>query len=394
MNTFKVIIQKILETENNIFSFNYKSNKDIDETCKMFFNIYLSQDHSIKNKFKFFDDSINNNLLKDKKNEFINYFCKIQKIYKILNKFVYSYKYKKSNLVVNTDLGLNLIDINNKDVICIFHVDSKYLFKINDLINIINTSLTNNYLFFADPLCIKNPYNNLPFLKSTLYNIYLFIKYKTYYSSILFYHFFQSNFNLGIFKYKNETLLRDYSIENYVYKSTSDVIIKEINTMINQFNYDCLKKKLSNNICINKEFPQDKLIRIMRPYVFLYIYSKYTLLIYKKDEIKYMLKSLLLRFNNYNPQFGRRKIKILIGYNKNFKKKIIGQIVEFDDNHVKLQDLRFSNINFLNDHINCNFHNYFHNFDLNLSVEESEEESEEESVEESDEESEDPDSIS
>jgi hypothetical protein len=386
MNTFKVIIKKILETDNNIFSFNYKYNKNIDENCKMFFNIYLYQDNSIKNKFLFFYDSINNNLLKNK-NEFINYFCRIQKIYKILNKFVYTYKYNKSKLVVNTDLCLNIIDITNKDVICIFHRDSKYLFKINDLINIINTSLTNNYLFFAEPLCIKNPYNNLPFLKSSLYNIYLFIKYKTYHSSILFYHFFQSNFNLGIFKYKNENLLRDYSISNYVYKSTSNVIIKEINYMINEFNNDCLKNKLSNNISINKDFPQDKLIRIMRPYVFMFIYSKYTLLLYKKQEIKLMLKSLLLRFNNYNPQFGRKKFKILIEYDKNFKKKIVGQLVEFDDNHIKLQDYNLSNKNFLNDHIICNYQNYFHNFDLNVEDDETQEDQYEDEEEEEEEDS-------
>jgi hypothetical protein len=259
---------------------------------------------------------------------------------------------------------------------CIFSDNAKYLFKINDLINIINSSLSNNYLFFADPMCIKNPYNNIPFLKSTLYNIYLFIKYKTYFTPILFFYFFQCNFNIGNFKYKHEYLLRDYSIENYVYKSPFNIILKEIQIMIKDFNKECFKNKLSNCILIDDQFPSDKLIRIMKPYLFLYIYSKYTLFLYKKCELKNMLKTLLIRFNNYNPQFGRKKIKILMGYGKNLKKKIVGQIVEFDDNHIQFQDLQSQNTNFLQDHINYVNSNYFYNFNFNFDAESEEEKNE------------------
>ena len=362
MKTYKLIIQKILNTENNIFSSNYDKTDKVDESCKLFFYIFLNEDITIQNKFNFFFNSLNSIFLKDKKNEFINYFCKIQKTYKALNKFIYIYKFKKAKIVANTDMALNLINDNQKNIISILHNNSKYLFNINDLINIINTSLTNNYLFFSEPLCIKNPYNNLPFLKSTLYNIYLFVKFNTYYCPTLLIYFFYCNFNLTIFKVKYEYIIRQISIENYVDKSPSNILINEINKMINEFNNTCRISRLKNKIIIDKDFPTDKLIKIMRPYLLIYMYSLYSLLPYKKSEMKNILRISLLKFNNHNPLFGRKRIKILINYNNNFKKKIVGKIVEFDDNHIKLFDVNKMNTNFLQDHLSYTEHIFNNNF--------------------------------
>jgi len=350
---YKLIIKNLLHTDNNIFSFNYDKNETVDERCKLFFNIFLNlnQNIDIKNKFKFFYETINSIFLNDKKDKFINYFCKVQKTYNVLNKFLYIIKFKKSKVVVNSDMGLNEININEKNIICIFQDDVKYLFNINDLINIINSSLTNNHLFFSEPLCVKNPYNNLPFSKSTLYNIYLFIKFKTHILPILFFNFFYCDFNLECFKIKYEFLLRQYTIENYVYKSPSNILMKEINNMIKNFNSNCKKSKMKNRILIDENFPSDKLIKIMRPYLLIYIHSLFSLLPYKKIEMKNMLKILLIRFNKFNPQFGRKKFKILMGNTKNFKTKIIGKIVEFDDNYIPFNNVEKQNETFLKDHL-------------------------------------------
>lgn len=349
--TYKQIIKKILHTNNNIFSFDYNKNENIDERCKLFFNIFLNQDINVKNKFKFFSETINSIFLKDKKELFIDYFCKVQKTYKALNKLIYIYKFKKSKIVVSTDMALNQIVINEKNIICIFEDEVKYLFNINDLINIINTSLTNNHLFFSEPLSIKNPYNNLPFSKSTLYNIYLFIKFKTHISPILFFNFFYCDFNLECFKNKHEYLLRQCAIENYVYKSPSNIIIKEINKMINLFNDNCRKCRLKYKIIIDEDFPTDKLIKIMRPYLLIDFNSKYSLLSYKKIELRNILKILLIRFNKFNPQFGRKKYKLIMGYKANFKKKIVDKIIEFDDRCISFNNIEKQNDIFLKDHL-------------------------------------------
>ena len=105
---------------------------------------------------------MNNFIIKNnKEKEVLNYFNKIQRTYHSLNRFLFIYKFKKAKLIVTTDIGLNEIKENDKNVICIYQENNKYLFKIYDLLKIINMSLIHSQNFFADPLCIKNPYNNL-----------------------------------------------------------------------------------------------------------------------------------------------------------------------------------------------------------------------------------------
>ena len=363
--TYSLIIKKIIKTENNFINYNYKYD-GVDCIFKIAFNNMLNQDLNIKNKYKFFIETLNVFYIKGtKEEEFINYFCKIQKTYNILNRFAHNYKYKKSNIVVNTDIGLNELIPNSKNVICIFHKNARYLFHVKDLICIINTSLTNSHMFFSEPLPIKNPYNNLPFDKSTLYNIYFFIRYKTNYHCDLLLKFFDCDFNLTIFKGKNEYLLRELSINNYVYKSTSQILENEILDMISFYNDNYCGDISELQIFIDKEFPKDKLIKIFQPYLLMFFSSQYSFLNHKKKETLYYFKQGLRRFKNFNPQFGRKKYKIIFKHTKNFKKKVVGKIIEFDDIHVKFNNIEKDNKIFLSDHLNYEEINY--NSSNNLS---------------------------
>ena len=81
-----------------------------------------------------------------------------------------------------------------------------------------------------------------------MYNIYFFIRYKTNYHCDLLLKFFDCDFNLTIFKGKNEYLLRELSINNYVYKSTSQILENEIldinNVKAAQYKY-CIEDLLN-----------------------------------------------------------------------------------------------------------------------------------------------------
>ena len=372
MSTYNSIVKNIAKTDNNIF---LSYNDNVDGIIKIFFINLLKNEINIKNKFIFFKETLDCFILKggDIKRQFIDYFCKIQKTYNVLNRFIYNYKYKKSKVVVNTDMYLNELNTNNSNVISLFDNNLKYLFIASDLIKIIDTALTNSYMFFSEPLSVKNPYNNLPFNKSVLYNIYFFIRYKTQFYSELFFKFFSCDFNMYLFKNKNEYLLRDYSIKNFVYKSSNNILIDEINEMI--ILYNNYRRHLTDNknklIKIDKEFPKEKLIQIMRPYLLLYCISQYSLVQTIKRYNYYLLINKLNKFYSFNPNFGRKKYKISFKYNKNFK-KVISKIIDFDDKHIKFNDNETQNIRFLIDHLS--YHNEYDNTNVTL-YEESEDES-------------------
>lgn len=317
MTTYKLIIKNIIKTDINFFSLNYKEEHNIKWYIKLSFMVMLNKQLDTKHKYKTFFELLHGFLIKHKQDEFLDYFCKIQKNYNILNRLIYNYKYKKSKIVVNTDMGLNELTEYGKNVICILDKNSKYLFNINDLIKIIDASLTNSYMFFSKPKSVKNPYNNLPFNKSTLYNIYFFIRYKTDFYPQLLFKFFECDFNLTNFKFLNEHLLRDYSLENYVYKTPYNTIEHEIRNMVYIFNLYCRE----NRIRIHEDFPQKKLVEIMRPYLFLYFKSQYDFHPEVKRRYLRYFKISMMRFTNFNPQFGRKKIKPLYTVNKYFKKK-------------------------------------------------------------------------
>ena len=384
MEIYKLIIKNIIKTDENIFSQNYKHD-NIKWYIKLAFSVF-SRDLSIENKYKKMSEMLNGFLIKEKQkqDDFIDYYYKIQKTYNTLTRFVYNYKFKKTKIVVNTDMCLNELKVTDKNVMCIIDNNSKYLFHVNDLINIINASLTNSYLFFSEPKSVKNPYNNLPFNKSTLYNIYFYIRYKTDYYPELLFKFFECNFNLTKFKFSNENLLREYSIENYVYNSPANVIEKEIRLMILSFNLQCKRMCLKNRILINEDFPSNKLVTIMKPYLFLYCKALYSFHPQVKKQYSDIFKLSMLRFNKFNPQFGRKKTKLLYKTTKYFQKKMCGKEIIFDDKCINFYDIEKQNENFLSDHLK--YHEVESNFILNNSFifnhyeEEDPEEEEEDTV--------------
>ena len=354
MNTYALIITKILNIKNNIFMHNYKPD-GVDCIFKFAFSILLNNQINSVNKFTFFYDTLQNVFFKYKQNEFIHYFYKIQRTYNALNKLAYNYKRRKSKIVIDTDMLLNKLTTDNPLAICIFHNGATYLFHINDLIKIITASLTNADMFFSKPVCIKNPYNNLPFTKAQLYNIYFFIKYKTHLYSDLFFNFFKCNFNLSFFKNNYEPLLREYIIYNYVYKSPSNVLIEEIVNMIEIFNDYCANNALANvSIEIDADFPKNILIKIMQPYLLLFCTSQFAFLHHIKKEALYFFKKSLIAFAIFNPKFGRKKYKILIKHDTDFNKRVCGKIIEFDDKHIKFNNISKQDANFLSDHLICN----------------------------------------
>lgn len=331
--TINYITNKIINLDNNIFSLNYDNSDKVETIFKILF--YSLANNSYKSKFIMFKETLNS-FLSFSREKFIQYFCKIQKTYYALCRFAFLYKYKRSIISVTTDMGLNDITINDKNILCIYHINSRYLFNINDLLKIINMSLINNYLFFAEPLSSKNPYNNLPFLKSTLYNIYFFIKFNTNIYDDLFFKFFHCNFDLSLFYKKYEYLLREYAINNFIKNLSVSSFIAEMNKMLYKYNYNN-----NNKIIISNEFPKKKIIQIMKPYLVLYLQSIYSLIPIIKVKSEIELNNKLSKFQAFNPLFGRKIIKLDFKIDANLKKKVFIKCYEFNDKHIAFNDYNY-----------------------------------------------------
>jgi hypothetical protein len=345
MNAFQIISKKLLNIDDDK---NFLNNNNPNYLSILWFYIFIKKEYTIVSKYYFFDETIQNKFVsKEMREEFIELFCKIQKIYRSFSKLAYLYKYKKANTVIEYDLCLNKIKENEKNVFVLLQNDNKYLFNICDLIKIIHNSIANTNNFFNNPLTIKNPYNNLIINKSTLYNIYFFVRQKTLLNPDLLFYFFKSNFDINIFTQDYKVLIRNYAINNYIRNSPLENLYEDVNKMLDCFNFNSIAQ--NKKINIHENFPKDKLVEIMIPYLKLYYLSEFSFIhISGRNKYKKILRSKLNKFQKFNPKFGRKIYEFYnILQNNRTIKKIKGV---FNYNYKKFNDKNKEKKNFMNSH--------------------------------------------
>ncbi len=279
----------------------------------------------VKYKFTFLTNVLENMFYSDEtKNLYFSYFSKIQKTHFAFMRFARFYKYKKAVVQISSDLFMNELDEKNANVFVLFQNNCKYLFSASDLVNIMNNNLSNSYLFFSEPLVPKNPYNNIALDKATLYNIYFFMKTRPFAMPVLYQQFFNVDFDLEIFREDNEQLIREESIKRYVYSTSPNILYSPVVSMIETLKSNNSKYKI---LSIHKNFPKNKLVEIMRPYLHLYYLSKYYIVGTEKITNSYeiLVKKFDL-FIRYNPYFGRKLFR-----RDNNNKMIVDN---YDENHM------------------------------------------------------------
>ena len=93
-------------------------------------------------------------------------------------------------------------------------------------------------------------------------------------------------------------------------KSPNNIIHREILSMIKRYNRQYINK--SQKILIHHAFPADKLIKIMKPYLILYLSITYSLIPLVKKQSELELTYKLQKFQHFNPNFGKFKNTIYI----------------------------------------------------------------------------------
>jgi hypothetical protein len=324
MNLFYVILYHFTTHSNNskknlLINRKILNNENLNEIknvniIDILINVIVNGNQMYNNnhKYKSLKDILENPFLKEEDKEFFfDIFSKTQKTYLALERLKWIYMFKISKLIIDTDLYMNKISPDKRYVFTLLHHKNRYLFTKSDLTNIIEKTLLNINYGYSEPLPIKNPYNNLPFNKSDLYNIYFFFQSNGYIIPNAFHKYFLSNFHLKNFRDSNEAYVRDEYINNKM-KANDSTLKKNILDMIQTFNTSSTKEK----ICISDTFPDNQLIKTMKPYLLLYYTYIFTYDSYKKNKCREEFYYRMLKFSRDNPLYGRKYITIENRYKK------------------------------------------------------------------------------
>ena len=253
---------------------------------------------------------------------------KTQRAYFALKRFLQICRFKTTHLKIDTDLCLNPID--HLTAFTIIQNGGKYMFTVRDILNLTMTALTNSHDFFAEPRFPKNPYTNIRFTKTDMYNIYFRVVASRLITPPLLTECFLNHFELDNFLIDNEPKLRNHSIRNYVVNSPHTILYSEVMYMIrrmfkgkqvverrtkipNTGKYKTVRSTVLVAIEIHPEFPRDVLVDVMRPYLYLYLlFHDHIHGTEKKAIASSLLKREVQRFLKYNHGFGRKQINASI----------------------------------------------------------------------------------
>jgi hypothetical protein len=150
--------------------------------------------------------------------KFENMYIESKSIKNKLLVFLKLYSWKNAiNSKIDQDLYLtSLDDFNEKYLISLLEGKSIYKFRISDIVNLWMLALTHTCVLFVKPVCVKNPYTNLEFSKSSLYNIFLKLVHTGFIIPPLIISFIKYNLDIDMFTIRNYPELKELSILNFM----------------------------------------------------------------------------------------------------------------------------------------------------------------------------------
>jgi hypothetical protein len=190
---------------------------------------------------------------------------------------------------------------------------AKYFFSRADLMNLLSNALGNTMFFFAKPLPCTNPYNKVEFSYMDLINIYHYLRSGQMRIPPLIVAFYECDFSLNKFLLDKEYVIREYAIRQYIMKTDEDELYEDIVDMLDEF---------CPTLSIHEDFPRASLVRVMRPYLYLFYRSRYSLGSETKTKYRRIFNRKIHEFYQKNPQFGR---KVITTMHTRFERRPMGK---------------------------------------------------------------------
>ena len=251
-------------------------------------------------KFVLIKKMFQNRMMDDTIHEYIiSLFQKSQRCYYAFSKLARIFRLKHTPVQITTDLYMSDLCVSHKNTFVLFDTNRIYYFSLKDLSRIITESLTFSYSFFSEPTVCKNPYNNIPFSKSALYNMYFQMKSTFCIVPAFIQLFFESDFDIYKFKKRNEWYIREYKIQEYIFKTDPKILLPDIIRMFRK--YDTARQ-----LTVDPDIPPAKLFNSVKQLYKIYLCRKYCYCSIRSEYYENELVYKMGEFIRLNPTFGRK----------------------------------------------------------------------------------------
>ena len=268
-------------------------------------NIFFLQCLGYTSDIKIYKECIlDNEYVFEEDNEILeNLYFKAKNIKNKFVKLINTWKWNKSvKYNSETDLYLNpLSSFKNKYKITLIENNTRYTFRLSDIVNYWIESLTNSSGLFSKPIEIKNPNTNLNFSKHNLYNIYFKLIDTGFTIPLCITAFFKSGMNIQQFSYGYYGMLKEKTIENF---SNSNLLYEkweQIMNMLHDFRKDIDYITFTNHINYRIK---TKICSQLKQLLFYYLKYKFSCNPLIQRDFKYKTKDELKKYLESNPDFG------------------------------------------------------------------------------------------
>lgn len=218
----------------------------------------------------------------------------VSKVYRTrlgLKRFIRVWKWKHScKNMVTTTLDLEPFEsLSSKRLIELMEQNSRYMFDCLELSKLWVQGLLNHDEFFSEPKDLMNPYTNIKFSTSNLWNIYIHLQHYGFRVHPVIDMFVSCSMNISLFELRYEGVLRSYRIDQYI-RDLRTVLYKPVAKLTSTEKY-----------MLTEEYTTllNRIHDLTTDYEAFEVFYYESMVVYEYDSIQAILKDCILIIENY-----------------------------------------------------------------------------------------------